>query len=220
LPDRVLKDFRELTGIAICEGYGLSEATCMSTCNPPTGLSKVGSIGVPVPGIEHALFDSEGAQVATGIGELGVRGPTIMQGYWNNDAATHQAIRDGWLLTGDLCTRDEDGYYFIVDRKKDMYIRGGYNIYPREVENVIASHPAVQEVAVVGIRHQTLGEQGKAFVVIRSSCEVTADELVEFCKARLAMYKVPELFAFVAALPKTATGKVVKRELIPEKRAG
>ncbi len=213
LPVEVLKRFEEAFGTWIMEGYGLTE--CSSTCleNWP-GQTRAGSIGFPTPGFEVRIVDEEDRDVPQGeVGELVVRGPGVMKEYLNQPEATEKALSGGWLHTGDLASRDEDGYVFIVDRKKDLIIRGGYNVYPREVEEVLYSHPAVLEAAVLGIPHPDLGEEVATAVVLKPGEGATAEELRSFVKERIAPYKYPRVIAFVDELPKSSTGKILKREI-------
>jgi long-chain acyl-CoA synthetase len=213
LPVEVLKRFEKAFGTWIMEGYGLTE--CSSTCleNRP-GRTRAGSIGFPTPGFEVRIVDEEDRDVPEGeVGELVVRGPGVMKEYLNQQEATEKALRGGWLHTGDLARRDKDGYVFIVDRKKDLIIRGGYNVYPREVEEVLYSHPAVLEAAVLGIPHPDLGEEVAAAVVLKPGAEATADELRSFVKERIAPYKYPRSITFVKELPKSSTGKILKRDI-------
>jgi len=213
LPVEVLRGFDEAFGAKILEGYGLSETTGMASFNLRDRERKPGSIGVPVGGTEMRVVDDEGADVEQGQpGEIVMRGPFVMQGYWSNPAATAEAIRDGWFHTGDIATIDEDGYLFIVDRKKDLIIRGGYNVYPREIEEVLYTHPAVLEAAVVGVPDDALGEEVGAAVVIKAGEQVTPDGLREFVRSKVAAYKYPRVVWFVDGLPKGPTGKILKRE--------
>ncbi|TBH20675.1 long-chain-fatty-acid--CoA ligase [Thermus thermamylovorans] len=219
LPVEVAKRFEEITGARLIEGYGLSEASPVTHSNPVLGEVKKGSIGMPLPSIEAKVVDEEGKEVPLGeVGELAVRGPNVMKGYWNRPEETAKALKDGWLLTGDLARMDEDGYFYIVDRKKDMIIAGGYNIYPREVEEVLYAHPAVQEAAVVGVPDPYRGETVAAFVVLKEEHrgKVGKEDLVAFCRENLAAYKVPRILEFRESLPKTSVGKILRRELRDE----
>jgi long-chain acyl-CoA synthetase len=216
LPVEVLRGFEEAFGCVILEGYGLSETSPVASFNHPDRQRKPGSIGTPIQGVEMRLVDGLGGDVPAGeVGEIAIRGHNLMKGYWRRQDATREAIPDGWLRTGDLARRDEDGYFFIVDRKKDLIIRGGYNVYPREVEELLYEHPAVAEAAVVGVPHPTHGEEVGAAVVLKPGTEVTPAELQAFCKERIAAYKYPRHVWLEAALPKTATGKVLRREVQP-----
>jgi long-chain acyl-CoA synthetase len=216
LPVEVLRGFEDAFGCIILEGYGLSETSPVASFNHPDRERKPGSIGTPIEGVEMRLVDPVGADMPAGeVGEIAIRGHNLMKGYWQREEATREAIPDGWLRTGDLARQDEDGYFFIVDRKKDLIIRGGYNVYPREVEEVLYEHPAVVEVAVVGIPHPTHGEEVGAAVVLKPGAEVTPAELRAFCKERIAAYKYPRHVWLEASLPKTATGKLLRREVRP-----
>jgi long-chain acyl-CoA synthetase len=213
LPGEVLRGFEAAFGCAVVEGYGLSETSPLASFNRTDRERKVGSIGCAVEGVEMRVVDGSGAELPIGeVGEIVIRGHNVMKGYWRRSDATAEAISaDGWFRTGDLARRDEAGDFFIVDRKKDMIIRGGYNVYPREVEEVLYQHPAVRECAVVGIPHRELGEEVGAAVVLRPGCEMDAGELCEFVRSQIAAYKYPRHVWFVDELPKTATGKILKR---------
>ncbi|HEX6676136.1 MAG TPA: long-chain fatty acid--CoA ligase [Actinomycetes bacterium] len=216
LPVEVLRGFEDAFGCAILEGYGLSETSPVASFNHPDRVRKPGSIGTPVRGVEMRLVDALGGDVASGeVGEVAIRGHNVMKGYWRREEATREAIPDGWFRTGDLARQDGDGYFFIVDRKKDLIIRGGYNVYPREVEEVLYEHPAVAEAAVVGLPHPTHGEEVGAAVVLKPGAAATPAELQAFCKERVAAYKYPRHLWLEAALPKTATGKLLRREVQP-----
>ncbi|MEW6555263.1 MAG: long-chain fatty acid--CoA ligase [Actinomycetota bacterium] len=213
LPVEVFRRFESLFETWIMEGYGLTE--CSPTCleNPP-GRARTGSIGFPVPGFRARVVDDDDNDVPPGeVGELIVSGPGVMKEYLNQPEATEATLRGGWLHTGDLALQDEDGYFFIVDRKKEMIIRGGYNVYPREVEEVFYSHPAVLEAAVLGIPHADLGEEVGAAVVLRPGAEASPDELRRFVKERVAPYKYPRVIRIVGELPRNSAGKVLKREI-------
>lgn len=213
LPVEVLKRFEELFDTWIMEGYGLTE--CSSTCleNYP-GQTRAGSIGFPTPGFEVRIADEEDRDVPLGdVGELLVRGPGVMKEYLNQPEATARALSGGWLHTGDLARQDEDGFVYVVDRKKDLIIRGGYNVYPREVEEILYAHPAVLEAAVMGFAHDDLGEEIAAVVVLRPGSNVSAGELKDFVRKRVAPYKYPRLIRFVDELPKSPSGKILKREI-------
>ena len=218
LPVEVLRQFEERFGATILEGYGLSETSPVASFNHPHAVRKPGSIGVPVRGVEMMISDADGTPLPAGeVGEVAIRGENIMKGYWNKPDATAAAIREGgWFFTGDLARQDEDGYFYIVDRSKDMIIRGGYNIYPREVEEVLYEHPDVVEVAVVGIPHEHYGEEVAAYVVVRPESTLTRQDVQTFAKERVAAYKYPRVVHFIDALPKGATGKILKRELRAE----
>jgi long-chain acyl-CoA synthetase len=216
LPVELLHGFEEAFGCAILEGYGLSETSPIASFNHPDRERKPGSIGTPIDGVEMRLVDATGGEVAPGeVGEIVIRGHNVMKGYWRKPDATAEAFSaDGWFRSGDLAVLDDDGYFFIVDRKKDMIIRGGYNVYPREIEEVLYSHPAVREAAVVGMPHAELGEEIAAAVALKPDTRATEDELREFVKEHVAAYKYPRVVWFVDELPKTATGKILKRELL------
>ena len=218
MPVEVMRAFEEKFNCQVLEGYGLSETSPVASFNHPDRPNKPGSIGTPIRGVEMKLYDEEGKEVAEGeVGEIVIKGHNVMKGYWKRDDATEEAIKDGWFHTGDLAKVDEDGYYFIVDRKKDMIIRGGYNIYPREIEEVLYEHPAVREAAVVAMKHDELGEEVGAAVALKEGQEVTADELQAFVKDAVAAYKYPRKVWFVDDLPKGPTGKILKREIeVPE----
>lgn len=215
LPVQVLSDFENTYGCAILEGYGLSETSPVASFNHPDRPRKAGSIGTPVHGVEMRVVDPHGAEVAQGEpGEIQIRGHNVMKGYWNLPDATAAAVSaDGWFSTGDVGRVDEDGYFYIVDRTKDMIIRGGYNGYPREIEEVLYEHPAVAEAAVVGVPHPELGEDVGAAVALKHNASVDPDELREYVKARVAAYKYPRQIWLVDALPKGPTGKILKREI-------
>lgn len=219
LPAAVAKRFRELTGGNLVEGYGLSETSAVGSTNPFEGsLRKEGSIGIPFPSTDARIVSLDNPAQLLGLGEVGeleLKGPQVMKGYWNNDEETKNVLRDGWLLTGDIARMDEDGYFYIVDRKKDMISVGGLKVYPREVEEVLFEHPAVKEAAVVGYPDPYMGETVKAFVVLKDPAyrEKAQTEITAFCMDRLAKYKVPYKFEFVADLPKTLVGKVLRRKL-------
>ena len=216
LPVEVLRGFEESFGCIILEGYGLSETSPVASFNHPGRQRKPGSIGTPIEGVEIRVVDLSGQDVPAGeVGEIAIRGHNVMKGYWRHQQATLEAIPDGWFRTGDLARQDEYGYLFIVDRKKDLIIRGGYNVYPREIEEVLSEHPAVAEAAVIGIPHATHGEEVGAAVVLKPGAEATAAELRAFCKQRVAAYKYPRHVWLEAALPKTATGKLLRREVQP-----
>ncbi|WP_433500345.1 long-chain-fatty-acid--CoA ligase [Sphaerimonospora sp. CA-214678] len=212
LPVEVLKDFSATFGVGILEGYGLSETSPVASFNQPGRPAKVGSIGTPIWGVEMRLVDADWNN-ADDIGEIAIRGHNIMKGYHNRPEATAEVMRDGWFRTGDLARRDEDGYYFIVDRAKDMIIRGGFNVYPRELEEVLMTHPAVSLAAVVGVPHDSHGEEIKAYVIRTPEATVSEEELVAWCRENMAAYKYPRIVEFRDALPMTATGKILKREL-------
>jgi len=214
MPVEILRGFEEKFGCMILEGYGLSETSPVASFNHPDKPRKPGSIGTPVEGVQMRLFGEGGAAVATGeVGEIAIRGHNVMKGYWGRPEATAEAIPDGWFRTGDLGRIDEDGYYFIVDRKKEMIIRGGYNVYPREIEEVLYEHPAVFEAAVIGMPHGELGEEVGAAVVLKPGASATPQELQQYAKDRVAAYKYPRKVWLVEALPKGPTGKILRREV-------
>lgn len=218
LPLEVQQQFERLTGGRLVEGYGLSECSPVTHANPIWGERKTGSIGLPWPDTDCRVVDpNNGEEVVCGtIGELLVRGPQVMKGYWNKPEETAAAMADGWLHTGDMAYTDEEGYFYIVDRKKDMIIAGGYNIFPREVEEVLFEHPDVQEAAVIGVPDEYRGETVKAFIVRKAGSIATESELDAHCRSRLAPYKVPRIYEFREELPKTMVGKVLRRELREE----
>jgi long-chain acyl-CoA synthetase len=210
----VLRAFEEKFGCKILEGYGLSETSPVASFNHPDRERKVGSIGTPVAGVEMRCVDEDANDVPQGeVGEIAIRGHNVMKGYWRKDDATAEAIKGGWFHTGDMAKVDEDGYFFIVDRKKELIIRGGYNVYPREVEEVLYQHPAVQEAAVVGVPDDKMGEEVGAAVVLKPGEDVSADELRDYIKDEVANYKYPRRIWFVDELPKGPTGKILKREV-------
>jgi long-chain acyl-CoA synthetase len=214
LPVEVLHGFEQAFGTVILEGYGLSETSPVATFNRRE-RRKPGSIGVPIEGVELRLVDADGGVITKPdeIGEIAIRGHNVMKGYWDRPEATTRAVRDGWFHTGDLARTDSDGFYYIVDRKKDMIIRGGYNVYPREIEEVLYEHPAVLEAAVIGLPHASLGEEVAAAVTLCPGAQASPDELREYVRARVAAYKYPRHVWLTDALPKGPTGKVVKREI-------
>jgi long-chain acyl-CoA synthetase len=224
LPMEVQEQFGQITGGRLVEGFGMTEASPVTHCNPIYGTRKNGSIGIPLPDTEAKIVDLEtGADLPIGgeqQGELCVRGPQVMKGYWNKPEETAETVdADGWLHTGDICKTDKDGYFFIVDRKKDMIIASGYKVLPRDVEEVLFMHPKVLEAVVVGIRHPTRGDDTvKAYIVPKSGEQPTADEIKEFCKLHLAPYKVPREIDFRDELPKTMVGKVLRRVLVEEEK--
>ena len=216
LPVDLMRRFEETFGCQILEGYGLSETSPVASFNHPDRERKAGSIGIPVRGVEMKLAGTmgDGDEPEGGIGEICIRGENIMKGYWNKPDATAEAIdADGWFHSGDLARVDEDGYYFIVDRKKDMINRGGLNVYPREIEELLYEHPAVAEAAVVGVPHPELGEEVSAYVVLAPGAQATEEELIEHVRSQVAPYKYPRTVHLIEELPKGATGKILKREL-------
>jgi long-chain acyl-CoA synthetase len=215
MPVEVMRAFDGKYGVNILEGYGLSETSPVASFNTLERPKKPGSIGIPLDGVEFKLVDDEGRTITEpGVpGEICIKGPNVMKGYYKRPEATAESIKDGWFSTGDIAQRDEDGYYFIVDRKKDMIIRGGFNVYPREVEEVLYAHPAIGEVAVIGVKHERHGEEIKAVVAFKPGQEASIDGLILYCKEHLAAYKYPRIVEVRESLPKTATGKILKREL-------
>jgi long-chain acyl-CoA synthetase len=214
LPVQVLKDFEARFGIPLIEGYGLSEASPVVSKNPIHGVRKPGSIGIPIPNVEMSVQDEQGRLLgANEIGEICVRGGNVMLGYWNNPDETAKVFRDGWLLTGDIGYRDADGYYYITDRKKDMLLVNGINVYPREIEEVLYQFPGVRECAVVGRPDPRRGEQPVAFVAPLEGVTLEETALVQFLREKLADYKVPRKIHFVSVLPRNAAGKLLKTKL-------
>ena len=223
LPMEVAERFERFSGGRLVEGYGLSEASPVAIANPIYGKRKAGTIGMPLPDTLARIADPADPDRSLPPGEpgeLAIAGPQVMQGYWNRPDETAAVLRDGWLLTGDMAVMDEEGYFAIVDRKKDLIIAGGYNVYPREVEEVLYEHPKVLEVAVAGVPDAYRGEVVKAFVVLRQDEAASAEEIREFAKARLTGYKVPRAVEFRDDLPKTLVGKVLRRALVEQEQAG
>ncbi|NLY40606.1 MAG: long-chain fatty acid--CoA ligase, partial [Desulfovibrionales bacterium] len=219
MPVPVLEKFNRLTGAHIVEGYGLTEASPITHLNPLRGNSKNGSIGLPFPDTEAVIVDMEVGSVPLPVGKIGemvVRGPQVMSGYWNRPDETASVLRNGWLYTGDIAYMDEEGYFFIVDRKKDLIITGGYNVYPREIDEVLHEHPAIKECVSVGINHKTRGEIIKAYIVVREGQTLTKAEVLAFCREKLANYKVPKQVEFRDDLPKSIVGKVLRRVIREE----
>ncbi len=214
MPVETIRRFEEVYGVEILEGYGLTEGTVASTLHRRGGMKKIGSIGPALPGQDVRIFDEKDNELPSGeVGEIVVRGDNVMVGYLERPEENARTLRDGWLHTGDRGYVDEDGFFFIVDREKDMIIKGGENIYPKEIENVLSSHPAVHDVAVIGVPDEMSGEEVKAFVVPHIGEKVTEEEIIEFCKERMADFKVPKFVDFVIGLPASAIGKVLKRLL-------
>jgi len=221
LPVEVKQKFEQITGGKLCEGYGLTETSPVTHCNPIYGVNKAGSIGIPFPDTDARIVDLETGtrELPPGeVGELAIKGPQVMKGYWQMPEETSLVLKEGWLLTGDIAKMDEDGYFYIVDRKKEMIIAGGYNIYPREVEEVLYQHPKVKEAAVVGVPDPYRGETVKAFVVLKEGETATEEEIIEFCRANLARYKVPTMVEFRKELPKSTVGKILRRVLAEEEK--
>jgi long-chain acyl-CoA synthetase len=214
MPVEVIRGFEEAFGAKVLEGYGLSETCGMASFNRPDRERKAGSIGLPVRGVEMKVVDPDDNDLPQGeVGEIVLRSPHVMRGYHERPDATDEVMRGGWFHTGDLAYVDEDGYFFIVDRKKDLIIRGGYNVYPREIEEVIYEHPAVLEAAVIGVAHDSLGEEVGAAVALRPGADATVEEIRSYVKERVAAYKYPRQLWLVDELPKGPTGKVLKREI-------
>ena len=217
LPVQVLKDFEAKFGIPLIEGYGLSEASPVVTKNPLHGVRKPGSIGLPIPDVEVSVQDERGELLPVGaVGEICVRGGNVMLGYWNRPAESAAVLRGGWLLTGDVGYRDSEGYFYITDRKKDMLLVNGINVYPREIEEIIYQFPGVKEAAVIGVPDARKGEQARAFVVASDGVILEVEALREFLRERLADFKLPREIVLLAALPRNATGKVLKTTLRAE----
>lgn len=220
MPVEILKAFEQKFDCEIYEGYGLSETAPIACFNQPGHQRRPGTIGIPVRGCALRIVGDDGEDVPEGVpGEIAIQGENLMKGYWNRPEATAEAIPDGWFRTGDIAIRDRDGYYTIVDRKKDLIIRGGYNVYPREVEEVLYEHPCVAEAAVIGIKHADLGEEIGAAVALKHGASAEAEELKTFVRGRLAAYKYPREIWFVDSLPKGPTGKILRREVQPPKPA-
>lgn len=215
MPVEIHRRFHERFGVTILEGYGLSETSPAATFSPRGEKVRPGSIGRPVWGVEVDLVAEDGSTVegSDAIGEIVVRGHNVMKGYYNRPEATAEVMRDGWFRTGDLARRDADGWLYVVDRTKDLIIRGGFNVYPREIEEVLLTHPAVSMAAVIGVPHDSHGEEIKACVVLTPGAELSEQDLIAWCKEQMAGYKYPRLIEFVDVLPTNATGKILKREL-------
>jgi len=209
----VMDEFEMKFGILVVEGYGLSECACRATFNPPNKNRRPGSIGVPI-GSEVKIFDDQDNELPVGeTGEIVLRGPNIMKGYFKNDQANAKALRNGWLHTGDIGYCDAEGFFYLVDRKNDMIIRAGENIYPREIDEILYNYPAVQDAATIGIPDNLYGEQVCSYVVIKEGHDVSDQELIDYCLAHLADYKCPKSIVFLDEIPKGPTGKLLKREL-------
>ncbi|MDB4990907.1 MAG: Acetoacetyl-CoA synthetase [Myxococcaceae bacterium] len=215
MPVEVMTTFKSRYGVTVLEGYGLSETSPVASFNVLERPTKPGSIGIPLQHVEFKLIDEHDAEITkSGMpGEICIKGVNVMKGYYKKPEATAAAIKNGWFHTGDIAQRDDDGYYFIVDRKKDMIIRGGFNVYPREIEEVLYQHPAVLEAAVIGVVHESHGEEVKAILALKPGSEVTQAEIIAYCKEHLAAYKYPRVVEFRESLPKGPTGKILKREL-------
>jgi long-chain acyl-CoA synthetase len=214
VPAEVMKKFEETFNCPVIEGYGLSESTCRSTFNPPDERRRPGSCGLPI-GNEMKVVDDNDNEVPDGdLGEIVLRGENILKGYFKDAEATEQAFRGGWFHTGDIGYRDKDGFFYIVDRKSDMIIRGGENIYPREIDEVLYQHPAVSAAATIGVADPLYGEEVAAFIVLKDGANLSEDELIDYCKSELADYKCPKTIRFLQDIPKGPTGKLLKRELV------
>src|SRR3954447_6137528 len=214
MPGEVMKQFEQAFDCMILEGYGLSETSPVASFNHPDAERKAGSIGTPIAGVEMKAVDEDDNEVPQGeVGEIVIRGHNIMKGYWNRAEATEEVMRGGWFHSGDMATVDDDGYFFIVDRKKNMIIRGGYNVYPREIKEVLYEHPAVSEAAVIGVPDDSLGEEVAAMVVLKPGAEASEEDIRAFAKERVAAYKYPRKVWFSDGLPKGPTGKILKREI-------
>jgi long-chain acyl-CoA synthetase len=215
MPVEVMRAFDAKYNVNILEGYGLSETSPVASFNVLDQPKRPGSIGVPIAGVEFKLIDEQGRTITEPMvpGEICIKGHNVMKGYYKRPEATAESIKDGWFATGDIAHRDADGFYYIVDRKKDMIIRGGFNVYPREVEEVLYAHPAVAECAVIGVKHESHGEEVKAVIALKPGHKATTDDIMAYCKEKLAAYKYPRFIEFRDSLPKTATGKILKREL-------
>jgi acyl-CoA synthetase (AMP-forming)/AMP-acid ligase II len=213
VPAEVLRKFEETFDCLVIEGYGLSESTCRSSFNPPDESRRPGSCGMAI-GNEMKVVDDDDREVADGeLGEIVLRGPNILKGYYKNEEATARAFRNGWFHTGDIGYKDGDGFFYIVDRKSDMIIRGGENIYPREIDEVLYKHPAVAAAATIGVPDPLYGEEVAAFIVLKEGTEATEEEIISFCREHLADFKCPKSVRIVADIPKGPTGKLLKREL-------
>lgn len=219
MPVEVMRKFEDKTGAKIVEGYGLSETSPTTHCNPLFGTRKTGSVGIGVPSTDYKIVDLATGEQELPPGESGeviIKGPQVMKGYWNMPEETAHALRDGWLYTGDIAYMDEDGYLYIVDRKKDLIIASGYNVYPRDVEEVLYEHPDIQEAVVVGVPDPYRGENVKAVIVLKSGRECTKEEIISYCKENLSAYKVPRIIEFRKELPKTGVGKILRRKIREE----
>ncbi len=218
VPVEILRQFESLFACPVVEGYGLSESTCRSTFNPPDERRRPGSVGLPI-GNEIRVFDDNDQELPVGqVGEIVLRGANLMKGYYLNDEATSEAFRSGWFHTGDLGYADEDGFFYIVDRKSDMIIRGGENIYPREIDEALYQHPKIKDAATIGISDPVYGEEVKSFIVLKAGEQASEQEIIEFCRKRLADFKCPKTVEFLEDIPKGPTGKLLKRELADRKK--
>jgi len=222
MPVEAQKRFEELTGAKISEGYGLTEASPVTHANPFNGKRKIGSIGLPRPDVDAKIVDLETGEKDLPPGEEGelcIRGPQVMKGYWNRPEETSKTLRNGWLYTGDIGRMDDEGYFYIVDRKKDMIICSGYNVYPREIEEILYQHPKIQEACIVGVPDPYRGETVKAFVVLKEKEQASAEEIIEYCQKNMAKYKAPTMVEFRKELPKSHVGKVLRKILREEEEA-
>lgn len=222
IPAASLEKFQSISGCKLLEGYGLTETSPITHITPAEGMQKFGSIGMPLPGTRARIVDMDVGTIEMPVGEPGeliIKGPQVMSGYYHRPDETAGALRNGWLYTGDIAYMDENGYFFIIDRKKDMAIVGGYNVYPREIDEVLLEHPGVKEAVSVAVAHPTRGEMVKAFVVPKEGVTLTATDIAKFCRQRLANYKVPRQVEFRDALPRAATGKILRRTLQAEEMA-
>jgi long-chain acyl-CoA synthetase len=223
LPVEVISEFEKITGATIVEGFGMTETCPVTHINPfADGARKVGSVGLPISDTQCRIVDLENGTEDMPIGERGeliVKGPQIMRGYKGKPEETANTLKDGWIYTGDIATMDEDGYFFIVDRKKDMIISGGYNVYPRDIDEVFYMHPKVQEACSIGVPDSKRGETAKVFIVLKEGQTGTPEEFIEFAKTKLAVYKVPTEIEFRTDLPKTNVGKILRKELRAEELA-
>ncbi len=214
IPVEVLNAFEARFGVTVLEGYGLSETSPVASFNRTKERRRIGSIGEPIYGIEMKIFDENDNETAVNeVGEVVIRGHNVLKEYYKKPEATKEAMRSGWFHTGDMGKVDEDGFFYIVDRKKDMIIRGGYNVYPREIEEVLYAFPGLVEAAVVGVPDEVMGENVKAFVALEPGCSATEEDIIKYCKDRVAAYKYPRIVEIMPTLPKGATGKILKREL-------
>jgi long-chain acyl-CoA synthetase len=218
LPREVQEKFEKLSGGRLIEGYGLTETSPVTHCNPIWGFRKSGTIGVPLPDTDVRIVGEDSMEpLPLGeIGELAIRGPQVMAGYWNRPEETDAVLQDGWLRTGDLGTMDEDGFFRIMDRKKDIILAGGFNVYPREVEEILFEHPAVKEASVLGVPDEYRGETVKAYIILKEGWVVSEMQLDRWCRDRLAAYKVPKQYEFRESLPLSMIGKVMRRKLKEE----
>ncbi len=223
LPVEVIRDFEQKTGAVIVEGFGLTETTPVTHTNPFSGgKRKVGSIGLPISDTEARIVSLDDGKTDMPVGEIGeiiIKGPQVMKGYWGMPEETDNTLKDGWLYTGDIAKMDEEGYFYIVDRKKDMILSGGFNVYPRDIEEVFYEHPKVMEATAIGVPHPSRGEQAKVFVVLNEGESATEEELIEYCKGKLATFKLPTMIEFRKELPKTNVGKILKKDLKAEEMA-